>query len=148
MSMISLKLNVDRKKTYDMLMSEFPVYPIKDKDYYQNCLKVFKDLTKKVIIEEGFSRDEIAQMNEYLTLLGSIVAKYESETYKSANVSGAEILSQLLEDHNLTQSQLLDEIGAQPNVSAVLNGTRLISWDQAVRLGERFGLNPVVFMTR
>jgi HTH-type transcriptional regulator/antitoxin HigA len=100
-------------------------------------------MAKKILNE--ISDQEVRGVNQYVEVLSGLVAKYEGALYTKIKVSGVDVLKQLIEEHGLTQSEL-PEIGVQPNVSAILTGTRVLSWAQAKALGKRFNLEPAVFM--
>jgi len=58
-------------------------------------------------------------------------------------VHPGEILHEILEDLNLTQTALADAIGVSPmRVSHVLKGTRPITAELALRLARAFGQSP------
>jgi HTH-type transcriptional regulator/antitoxin HigA len=59
-------------------------------------------------------------------------------------LDSAEVLAFLMEQNNLTQSEL-PEIGSQSHVSKVLSGERNLTRDQIGDLSKRFGVSPAVF---
>ncbi|MFX5756808.1 helix-turn-helix domain-containing protein, partial [Acinetobacter baumannii] len=60
-------------------------------------------------------------------------------------VSPIEVLQFLMEQHQLTQSDL-PEIGSQGVVSEILRGKRDLTLRQVKALAERFGVGPAVFI--
>ena len=67
------------------------------------------------------------------------------EHHPIANASPAEIVTFLMEQHGLRQSDL-PEIGAQSVVSDILNGKRDLNARQIKRLCERFGVAAGAFL--
>jgi len=70
---------------------------------------------------------------------------YEARHYPSAEVSGADMLRFLMEQHGLRQSDLA-EIGGQSVVSEILSGKRSLNVRQIRILSERFGVSPAAFI--
>ena len=128
-------------KVFDLLCSEFALAPINVKERHSVALCVFEELTLKTVSGE-LAEGEESQVNDYLKVLGDLIAA--DEKYSVPNIKGPDLLKHLLEANNLKQSDL-DSI-AQPNISSIINGSRPIGWDVAQKLGQRFGLEPAVFM--
>jgi HTH-type transcriptional regulator/antitoxin HigA len=61
------------------------------------------------------------------------------------DVSGAEALRYLMDEHGLTQADL-SEVGMQGVVSEILNGKRELNVRQVRALAQRFGVSPAVFL--
>jgi HTH-type transcriptional regulator/antitoxin HigA len=59
--------------------------------------------------------------------------------------SGVETLRYLMEEHELTQSDL-PEIGSQGVVSELLRGKRKLNMRQVRALAARFNVSPAVFI--
>ena len=129
---------------YLALCENFPLVEISSKQQHQSALKVVEHLI------DFLSRDETAfladDVNQYLTVLGDLVAKFEREKFPSGRVSGKEILAQLMEAHNLKQSDLGKELGGQSVVSLILTGERELNVRQIRALAERFRVSPEVFL--
>lgn len=77
--------------------------------------------------------------------LGSLIALYEEEHYPIPDVTGAEVLHFLMDEHGLAQSDL-PEIGSQGVVSEILNGKRELNVRQIRGLAKRFKVSPAVFV--
>ena len=88
-----------------------------------------------------------AEDRKYANLLAALVEKYEDERYPIENVEPAEILAELMSANDLRQKDLAALLGGESGVSAILNGDRRINMDQAFRLGERFKVSPMLFMS-
>ncbi|MFY0104116.1 helix-turn-helix domain-containing protein, partial [Acinetobacter baumannii] len=77
--------------------------------------------------------------------LGSLIAEYDDKHFPLQQVSPIEVLQFLMEQHQLTQSDL-PEIGSQGVVSEILRGKRDLNLRQVKALAERFGVGPAVFI--
>lgn len=77
--------------------------------------------------------------------LGELVSDYERAHLPFKQISVPDLLRELMEEHELTQSQL-PEIGPQSVVSAILAGKRQLNVRQIGRLARRFKLPADVFM--
>jgi HTH-type transcriptional regulator/antitoxin HigA len=80
-----------------------------------------------------------------LDTLGTIVRAYEEDNVTMPTPSGVETLRYLMEEHELTQSDL-PEIGSQGVVSEILRGKRKLNMRQVQALATRFNVSPVVFI--
>ncbi len=80
-----------------------------------------------------------------LDTLGTLIHVYEEEHYPIPDVSGSEVLRFLMEEHELTQSDL-PEVGSQGVVSEILNGKRELNIRQIRMLSERFKVSAAVFV--
>lgn len=80
-----------------------------------------------------------------LDTLGTVVRAYEEEQVAIPEVTGAEILRFLMEEHGLTQSDL-PEVGSQGVVSELLSGKRELNVRQIRALARRFDVSPAAFM--
>lgn len=79
-----------------------------------------------------------------LDTLGTLIHVHEEKHMPIDNCSGVEALLYLMEEHELTQSDL-SEIGTQGVVSEILSGKRQLNVRQIKLLAERFGVSPAVF---
>jgi HTH-type transcriptional regulator / antitoxin HigA len=83
---------------------------------------------------------------ELLDLLIDNIELYEKQAYPLSSMKPTEILSFLIEQHQLTQSDL-PEIGSQSHVSKVLHGKRQLTLEQIIALSKRFSVSPIVFFS-
>lgn len=81
---------------------------------------------------------------ELLNLLLDHIELYERQAYPLRPMQPMEVLSFLIEQHELTQSDL-PEIGSQSHVSKVLHGKRQLTLEQIIALSKRFSVSPIVF---
>ena len=80
-----------------------------------------------------------------LDTLGTLIYTYEEQHHQLPECSGAEMLRYFMEEHGLTQSDLL-EIGSQGVVSEVLSGKRELNVRQIRALAKRFHVSAAVFV--
>ena len=69
----------------------------------------------------------------------------EQKKYHIKNISGIKALKFLMDQHNLTQSDL-SEIGSQGVVSEILNGKRMLNLNQVKKLSQRFHVSVETFI--
>ena len=89
--------------------------------------------------------DEGHPLYSLLDTLGIVVHAWEEQHYPMPKLEGAEALRFLMEEHDLTQSDL-PEMGSQGVVSEILGGKRALNVRQIRALSERFGVSPAVFV--
>ncbi len=83
----------------------------------------------------------------YLHILGTLVNEYEKAHFPIEDVSPIELLKYLMEEHDLTQSEL-PEIGNQAKVSEILRGKRSLNTRQIQALSNRFNVSPALFFPK
>jgi HTH-type transcriptional regulator/antitoxin HigA len=89
--------------------------------------------------------DEKHPLASLASYLGDLVSEYEKAHSPLKEMSVPNLLRELMEQRQLTQSQL-PEIGPQSVVSAILAGKRQLNVRQIGRLARRFKLPADVFM--
>ena len=100
------------------------------------------ELMNQLIDEIG--EDEAHPLVRLLDTVGALIAHYEAAHYPLPVVPPQDVLAYLMEDHNLTQSQL-PEVGSQGVVSEILRGKRQLNTRQIQAVAHRFGVSPSVF---
>lgn len=80
----------------------------------------------------------------FLEVLGMLIEDYEDDHIKIRGATSVDVLTFLMDEHKLTQSDL-PEVGSQGVVSEVLHGKRKLNTHQIQALSERFGVSPAVF---
>ncbi len=83
----------------------------------------------------------------FIDTLSLLIEAYDEEHHEVPDLSGADVLRFLMEQHDLSQGDL-PEIGSQGVVSEVLRGRRELNVRQIRALCERFDLSPEAFFTR
>jgi HTH-type transcriptional regulator / antitoxin HigA len=133
------KVAIDHK-TYKQLLAQFEPRPIESDDDNAKALDACERLMLK---GEEITAEELA----LLKVISTLIREYEAQRYQiwSEDRSPREILLELLEANGLSQSDLGD-IMPQPHISAFLAHKRGISKSQALALGQRFHINPTVFL--
>ncbi len=78
--------------------------------------------------------------------MADLIGDYEKIQFKTAIVSGAEMLAYLMDLQGLTQADLSKELGGQSVVSKILKGERELNLRQIKALAKRFKVSPEVFI--
>jgi HTH-type transcriptional regulator/antitoxin HigA len=128
------------QKTYGSLLIEANPGPIETKKENERALAIIDRLMRK---DEGALSPEEDRL---LRMLAVLVEDFESRAYPMGPSNPAVALRELMREHDLKQSDMLDIFGSQGTVSQVLNGKREISKSQARKLSERFRLPIDVFI--
>ena len=89
--------------------------------------------------------DERHPLYSLLDTLGTVLHAWEEQHHAMPEFRGADLLRFLMEEHNLSQSDL-PEVGSQGVVSEILNGKRDLNVRQIRALSKRFGVSPSVFV--
>ena len=89
--------------------------------------------------------DEQHPLYSLLDTLGTVVQAWEEQHHPIPGSEGVDSLRFLMEEHELTQSDL-PEVGSQGVVSEILAGKRTLNIRQIRALSERFGVSPSVFV--
>lgn len=116
-----------------------PILSIRSESDYDRALEQLDELLDEI------GDDEAHPLYNLLDTLGSLVHRYEEEFVEIPEGTGVDALRYLMEEHELSQSDL-PEIGSQGVVSEILSGKRELNVRQIRALGDRFGLSPSVFL--
>jgi len=128
--------------TYMKLVEVFPLQSIASKSQHEVALKIIE----KLISHTHEEKSPDGGLEVYLKTLVELVDDYEKAKYKLTPVSGAEMLSYLMDLQGLNQSDLSDELGGQSVVSKILKGERELNLRQVKALAKRFKVSPEVFI--
>lgn len=127
-----------RPVEYLALLRAFPPRPIRDDDAHRRAIAVVNGLLDR----PALSPDE----EDYLDVLGLLIADYEDAIYEHPEFSPVERLRHLMEEHSLTQAELSRRTSvAVTSLSDILNGKRRISPRIRARFAECFGVAPSYF---
>jgi HTH-type transcriptional regulator/antitoxin HigA len=118
---VSALLNIQNERDYDL------------------ALECLNGLIDEVGTDEGRS------LYSLLDTLGTVVHAWEEQHYPMPKLEGADALRFLMEEHDLSQSDL-PEVGSQGVVSEILEGKRELNVRQIRALSRRFGVSPSVFV--
>ena len=116
-----------------------PMLTIRNEREYNAAVKRLNELLDEI------GTDEKHPLYGLLDTLGTLVHAYEEEHYPIPDASGVDVLRFLMEEHGLTQSDLL-EIGSQGVVSEILSSKRELNVRQIRMLAKRFKVSPAVFV--
>lgn len=87
------------------------------------------------------------EQRDYLAVLSSLVEDYEDEHASLPELAGVDALRFLIEENELSQSQLSKQTGVpETTLSEILNGKRGISPKVRAVLAERFKTDPALFV--
>lgn len=126
------KVKNDRLE-YENLCKTFPLRPIRSDRDNDRAALVCDSLTERL--------DKLSKAEEdYLDVLSDLIIKYESKWDDATPMTPAELIQSLMKDNNLTQKDLIPQLGSASRVSEFLNGERPLSKEQAKRLAKRFCL--------
>ena len=128
--------------TYLKLIEVFPLQTITSKSQHKTALKV----VEKLITFTNEEHPDDKGVEVYLKTLTELVGDYERGGFKAATISGAEMLSYLMDLQGLNQADLSKELGGQPVVSKILKGERELNLRQVKALAKRFKVSPEVFI--
>lgn len=101
-------------------------------------------LTLNQLLDAG-AADEKSPLADLVNSLGSLIGDYEDAHRGDSEVSPVTTLRFLMEQHQLTQSDL-PEIGSQGVVSEILRGKRELNVRQIKALTKRFHVPASVFI--
>jgi HTH-type transcriptional regulator/antitoxin HigA len=128
-------VNNDDYKEYLKLVKRFALRPIRNEEQNMRAAVICDTLTDRI------NSLSVAE-HDYLEILTDLVSKYESKWDKeAAQMSPRELIQYLMEQNELTQKDLIPELGSASRVSEFLKGDRRLSIEQAKRLTQRFRLN-------
>lgn len=100
------------------------------------------DLFEALIALPAIKRNKT--VNNLIALLKKNLEVYESSLACKNKATAVDVLISLMEEHELTQSDL-PEIGGQSLVSKILKGERKLTAEHIRKLSKRFHLSPSVF---
>jgi HTH-type transcriptional regulator / antitoxin HigA len=116
-----------------------PLLIIRNEREYNAAVKRLNELLDEI------GDNEKHPLYTLLDTLGTLVHAYEEKNYPIPDVTGAEVLRFLMDEHGLTQSNL-PEVGSQGVVSEILNGKRELNVRQVRLLAEKFKVSSAVFV--
>ena len=95
----------------------------------------------------AFKKNPTHAEQELIELLTVLIENFESKNYKIESASPIEVLSELMEAHNMKQKDLVEQgIFETPSVvSEVLSGKRDLTKEHIRKLCKHFHVSPAVF---
>ena len=112
--------------------------PIRDDTHLEQALTIIDQITDHPPHDAG--------AQAYLGALADLVYVYEQQHVTWPQVTGADLVRHLMEEHRLTQADLAPLFGERSVVSAVLAGKRRLNLTHITRLSARFGLPVDAFI--
>jgi HTH-type transcriptional regulator / antitoxin HigA len=123
---------------YLALLRAFPPRPIHCDDEHRRAVEVVNGLLDR----PALTFDE----EDYLDVLGLLIADYEESIYEHREFTPVERLRHLMEEHALTQAELSRRTGvAVTSLSDILLGKRRISPRVRAKFAECFGVSATFF---
>lgn len=124
---------------YLRIRRQVPLGPLRTAAEYDRAVAVLDEIVDEIGEQETHPLADLAET------LALAIAAYEEVHVPVPDVSGPAVLRTLMEEHELSQSDL-PEIGSQGVVSEILSGKRDLNVRQITRLAARFGVSPAVFL--
>lgn len=126
------------------LVRRFPIRPLQSKREYDAAVKILDQLA--VRDEQTLSTDE----QDYLGALALLVEAYDAEHHRvdTSKLSAADMIKFLMDQRGMSFGDLVAVLGSKAAASYLLNGTRAPSRAQCFALGEYFGVEPGLFLSR
>jgi len=130
-------------KKYLCLIKRFPLRPIRDEHELDQASELFSELVLKA---DTRTSDE----TDYLSILGTLIREYEeAHTIKRTRMTPRRALESLMEDNELSQSELARQLGApQSVISEFLAGKRGLSKNLVIKLADHFKVSPELFLVK
>ena len=94
------------------------------------------------------SEERTSDQDDYLETLSTLVEKYEDEHHpiKTSKLDPIETLKFLMEQNEMSMSQLGEILGQRQLGSKILNKTRALSKSHIVKLAKHFKVSPAAFL--
>lgn len=115
--------------------------------YIKSCLLVpenEEENERLITLARDLNKNQQRDAKDLLPLVLEHIEAYEKRAYAIPKAKACEVLSFLMEQHQLTQNDL-PEIGSQSLVSKILKGERQLTLRHIEKLSTRFHVSPAVF---
>ena len=116
-----------------------PLLTVRNEREYNAAVKRMNELLDEI------GTNEKHPLYSLLDTLGTLIHAYEEEHFPIPESTGGEVLRFLMDEHELTQSDL-PEVGSQGVVSEILNGKRELNVRQVRALARKFKVSPAAFV--
>lgn len=122
---------------YRQLLTKYAPQPIRSRKAYEQALSQLDEL---MVPHPNAARSLLIEV------LATLIEKYESREYPTPEVLPADMLAKLLKTKGVRPADVARKTGIPTaTLSNVLAHRRGISKQNAFKLGEYFGLSPIVF---
>ena len=136
------------------LMKWIPPRPIENAKEHTLFLEILKKISLFLneadsdpsIRRNAKAKEHVEGYAQYARVIEELIEYYEREKFPYESTP-QDTLAFLMEQHGLSQVDIAEDLGGQPNVSAVLSGKRQLNLRQIRRLAARFHVNPLTFIT-
>jgi HTH-type transcriptional regulator/antitoxin HigA len=123
---------------YFDLVKQFPLTHLRDDEHLKAAQEILDRLLQEEM-EEG--------SREYRDVLTDLIEAYEEKHIVLPDASAADVLRELMRSNGLSQTKLAKSAGITPStLSSVLNGSRSLTKEQAVKLAKLFNVSPAAFL--
>jgi HTH-type transcriptional regulator / antitoxin HigA len=126
-------------ETQQQWMAIAPILTIRNEPEYDQGVARLNGLLDEV------GTDESHPLYTLLDTLAIVIEAYEEAHYPIPSCDDAEVLSYLIEEHALSNSDL-PEIGSPNTVADIIKGQQSLNVQQIRALADRFGVSPAVFI--
>lgn len=124
---------------FDLLTSLYDLRPIHTKKEHETALKALKTIMRVP--------NRNSDQNDYMKQLANTIADYEAQKYRIEDKHDPiGNLKFLMEQHNMSSSDMGRLLGNRSLGSLILNGHRSLSKEHIRKLSEHFHVNPSVFL--
>jgi len=117
----------------------FVLRPIRNKADYQDALAAATELSSRT--------DLTSEQADYLEVLTKVIADYEEKHFKISKHSPQEILKFLVEENQMSASDLGRILGSRTLGPALLGGRRSLSKTHIKKLADYFSVSPALFFS-
>ena len=122
----------------DLQREYFELRPIHNKTDYQKALSVAEEISSLATLTSG--------QNDYLEILTKIIADYEEKHFEMSKHTPRELLKFLVEENQMSGSDLGRILGNRTLGPALLRGQRSLSKTNIKKLADYFSVNPALFL--
>jgi HTH-type transcriptional regulator/antitoxin HigA len=122
----------------DLQREFFELRPIHNKTDHQKALRVAAEISSLAKLTSG--------QNDYLEVLTRIIADYEEKHFEMSKHTPQEILKFLVEENQMSGSDLGRILGNRTLGPALLRGERSLSETHIKKLADYFSVSPALFL--
>lgn len=116
-----------------------PIFSIRNEKEYNQAIQRLEQLLDEV------GTNEFHPLYELLDTLGTLIHKYEEENYPIPDCDGSDVLVYMMEEHNLSASDLT-EIGDTKTIEKIINKKQALTVSQIRALSKRFQISSGAFI--
>jgi HTH-type transcriptional regulator/antitoxin HigA len=116
----------------------FALRPIHNRDDYRKAVRIAALISSLDNLTSG--------QNDYLEILTQIIADYEEKHFEMSKHTPQEILKFLVEENQMSGSDLGRILGNRTLGPALLRGERSLSKTNIKKLADHFSVSPALFL--